>query len=83
MKNSMLKVNSLIGLFLIFIICSEELEAQVSSSWPQFRGHNSSGLADESAKPPVQFGPNQNVLWKVELPEGHSLHLVSGATIFF
>lgn len=36
-------------------------------SWPQFRGPNASGVAAE-AKPPAKFGPEENVLWKVELP---------------
>jgi outer membrane protein assembly factor BamB len=31
--------------------------------WPQFRGPNSSGIGD--GKPPVEFGPNQNVLGKL------------------
>ena len=78
----MLKVNFLLGLFLIFITCSGELEAQVSSTWPHFRGLNSSGLADENAKPPVQFGPNQNFLWKVALPIGHSSPCIWGNNIF-
>ncbi len=30
--------------------------------WPQFRGPNSSGLGE--GRPPVHFGPDQNVLWK-------------------
>ena len=76
-----LKVNSLIVFTLIFYTYSGELEAR-DSTWPQFRGINSSGLADESAKPPVQFGPNQNLLWKVELPVGHSSPCIWGDNIF-
>src|SRR5260370_22926158 len=30
--------------------------------WPQFRGPNSSGLG--CGKPPLHFGPGQNVQWK-------------------
>jgi outer membrane protein assembly factor BamB len=67
----MLKLNFLIVFFLIFLTYSGELEAQ-DTTWPQFRGINSSGLADDNAKPPVQFGPSQNLLWKVALPVGHS-----------
>jgi outer membrane protein assembly factor BamB len=40
-------------------------------SWPQFRGPNSSGVA-ETAKPPVEFGPNTNLLWKTAVPSGVS-----------
>lgn len=76
-----LKVNSLIVCALIFLVYSVELKAQ-DTTWPQFRGHNSSGLADENAKPPVQFGPDQNLLWKILLPEGHSSPCIWGDNIF-
>src|SRR5205809_8095137 len=35
---------------------------------PQFRGPNSSGIGD--GKPPVKFGPSQNVLWKTAVGAG-------------
>ena len=76
-----LKVGSLTILFLIYLSCVGELEAQ-DASWPQFRGINSSGLADEIAKPPVQFGPSQNLLWKVALPIGHSSPCIWDDNIF-
>ena len=78
---NILKVNSLIILFLIFFSCMRELEAQ-NTTWPQFRGLNSSGLADDSAKPPVQFGPSQNLLWKIALPVGHSSPCIWDDNIF-
>ena len=78
---NIVKVNSLIILFLILLSCSGELETQ-DTIWPQFRGLNSSGLADNNAKPPVQFGPNQNLLWKVALPVGHSSPCIWADNIF-
>jgi outer membrane protein assembly factor BamB len=39
--------------------------------WPQFRGSNGSGVS-ESAKPPVEFGPGTNQLWKIPVPSGMS-----------
>lgn len=66
-----LKIVSLNILFLIFLSCAGKLETQ-DKTWPQFRGLNSSGLADKSANPPVQFGLHQNLQWKVDLPVGHS-----------
>ena len=39
--------------------------------WPQFRGPNASGIS-ESARPPVEFGPGTNQLWKVSVPSGMS-----------
>jgi outer membrane protein assembly factor BamB len=32
--------------------------------------------------PPVNFGPIQNVIWKVSLPEGHSSPCIWGDNIF-
>lgn len=50
-------------------------------SWPQFRGPNSSGVA-ETAKPPVEFGPNTNLLWKIAVPSGVSSPCLWGDHIF-
>jgi len=48
--------------------------------WPQFRGLNSSGIG--TGKPPVQFGPDQNVLWKVAVGPGLSSPIVWNGRIF-
>jgi outer membrane protein assembly factor BamB len=45
--------------------------------WPQFRGPNGSGVADDQ-KPPVEFGPDKNVKWKVAVPSGLSSPVVAG-----
>lgn len=52
------------------------------SNWPQFRGPNSSGLGAEGQNPPVEFGPEQNLLWKISLPRGHSSPCIRGDKIF-
>ncbi len=46
-------------------------------AWPQFRGPGGSGLADDQ-KPPVEFGPDKNVKWKVAVPSGSSSPVVAG-----
>ena len=51
-----------------------------TTSWPQFRGPNSSGIG--AGKPPVQFGPDQNVLWKTPLGPGLSSPVIWGSRIF-
>lgn len=51
------------------------------ANWPRFRGPAGSGVAD-SEKPPVEFGPERNVLWKVSAPSGASSPCVWGARIF-
>src|SRR5262245_6209214 len=48
--------------------------------WPQFRGPNSSGLGD--ATPPVHFGPDQNVRWKVAVGPGLSSPVIWEDRIF-
>jgi outer membrane protein assembly factor BamB len=45
--------------------------------WPQFRGPGGSGVAD-GQKPPVEFGPDSNVKWKVPAPSGLSSPVVAG-----
>ena len=45
--------------------------------WPQFRGPNGSGVA-ENQKPPIHFGPDKNVKWKVKTPSGFSSPIVAG-----
>lgn len=47
------------------------------SAWPQFRGPNGSGVAD-GQKPPVEFGPDKNLKWKVAVPSGMSSPIVAG-----
>ena len=50
-------------------------------SWPQFRGDNSAGVS-ESDKPPIEFGPETNLLWKIEIPAGLSSPCIWGDRIF-
>ncbi|MBI3207388.1 MAG: PQQ-binding-like beta-propeller repeat protein [Candidatus Solibacter usitatus] len=52
-----------------------------SKDWLQFRGPNSSGIADETNLPD-EFGPSKNVVWKTALPPGHSSPIVVGDRIF-
>jgi outer membrane protein assembly factor BamB len=59
------------------IVCAGAALAQ----WPQFRGPNGSGVS-ESARLPVHFGRGENVLWRTELPAGHSSPIVMGDRIF-
>src|SRR5258707_2934550 len=51
-----------------------------AADWPQFRGPNSTGIGD--GKPPVEFGPNQNVLWKTAVGSGLSSPVIVKGRIF-
>src|SRR4249920_1086349 len=54
--------------------------ADESLAWPRFRGPNGSGVA-EGQKPPVEFGPDKNVKWKVPAPSGLSSPIVAGENL--
>ncbi|HEY4262005.1 MAG TPA: pyrrolo-quinoline quinone, partial [Schlesneria sp.] len=56
-------------------VCS--IGAAEVPEWPQFRGPNGSGIAAD-AKPPVSFGPEKNVKWKVPVASGASSPVVVG-----
>ena len=56
-------------------ICFAEVD------WPQFRGPNGSGIA-RASKPPVEFGPNKNVKWKVAVPPGASSPVIAADKLF-
>lgn len=50
-------------------------------NWPQWRGPNGDGSAD--ARPPLEWGPEKNVAWKVELPgHGSSTPVVWDGKVF-
>ena len=48
-----------------------------AQSWSQFRGPGGSGVA-HGQKPPVEFGPDKNLKWKVPAPGGLSSPIVAG-----
>src|SRR6185369_12723338 len=52
------------------------------ADWPQLRGPNSAGLCPSCNQMPAGFGPQKNVLWKTELPEGKSSPILVGDRIF-
>ncbi len=51
------------------------------ASWSRFRGPNGTGIA-ESGELPAAIGPKQNVIWRKELPTGHSSPILSAEHIF-
>lgn len=53
----------------------------VRADWKQFRGPNGAGVASD-ANPPTEFGPENNLLWRLEIQSGHSSPIVSGDLIF-
>ncbi|MBY0525394.1 MAG: PQQ-binding-like beta-propeller repeat protein [Gemmataceae bacterium] len=51
-------------------------------SWPQFRGINGAAVAAGDHRYPAEIGPDQNVLWKIAVPSGHSSPVVWGDRLF-
>ncbi len=69
-------IRSACALALSAILCAPTLAAD----WQQFRGPRGSGVADDQ-KPPVKFGPKENLAWKVPVPAGASSPIVVGDKI--
>jgi len=52
-----------------------------AGDWPQFRGPDGQGVSNDRGLP-TQFGPQKNVIWKIDLPPGHSSPVLAGSRIF-
>lgn len=70
------------GLFGFAVLGSVAAEVR-AADWPRFRGPNGSGVAGDAAATPVEFGPDRNRAWHVELPgDGVSSPIVVGDRVF-
>src|SRR6266545_7194798 len=70
-------------IFLVVVALSSSLRAAENSGnlwWPQFRGPNSSGIG--AGKPPIHFGPGQNVQWKTAVGAGLSSPIIWAERVF-
>jgi len=54
----------------------------MASEWSRFRGPNGTGVDPSESALPVRFGPGENVLWKTELPPGHSSPILTDDRLF-
>ena len=68
-------MRSPVALFILGLATTIGMSAEKALEWPRFRGPNGSGVA-ESAKPPVEFGPDKNLKWKVPVPSGLSSPII-------
>ena len=66
---------------LLAALCFATGAPAASNGWPQFRGPNGGGTSP-AAKPPVEIGPNEGVLWKVEVPWSPSSPILWEARLF-
>lgn len=69
---------------LITIVLSATLAggAFAQDQWNQFRGPGARGMGVGSASLPVRFGPDENCLWRCEIPGGHSSPCLWGDRVF-
>lgn len=65
----------------IWLCCISSVTAGAAPAWPQFRGPNCQGVAD-GEKPPIEFGAESNLVWKVAVPSGGSSPCVWGERVF-
>jgi len=64
-SRSIAAVLAAIGLLAISLV------AAAPPDWSRFRGPNGSGIST-ATNIPTEFGPGKNLLWRLELPKGHS-----------
>ena len=65
----------------LFLLCFGSPSFAADSNWPQWRGPDGSGTAATDAVV-TQWGPNQNVKWRIELPEPGNTDRVGGPRVF-
>src|SRR5881394_3638525 len=70
-------MKGLIALVTVGLFAAIGLSADKPLTWSRFRGPGGSGVADDQT-PPVEFGPDKNVKWKVPAPSGLSSPVVAG-----
>jgi outer membrane protein assembly factor BamB len=58
------------GMFIFTHLKAQEL------AWSQFRGQNGCGQSSEESTPPIEFGEDSKIKWKVEIPEGSSSPII-------
>jgi len=72
-------MRALITLLSVGLLAAAAVGAELGRPlvWPQFRGPGGSGVA-EGQKPPIAFGPDKNVKWKIQVPSGSSSPIIVG-----
>lgn len=71
-------------LCIVIMLTANVITAQQTlkfEDWNQFRGPNGSGISETSGLP-AEFGPDKNVIWKIDLPTGYSSPILSDEFIF-
>jgi len=67
---------------LLLAFLTLQLSTARGEGWPQFRGPNGSGHAADKHPLPADLADAKNLVWKVELPSGHSSPIVQGDRVY-
>ncbi|HTM34016.1 MAG TPA: PQQ-binding-like beta-propeller repeat protein [Vicinamibacterales bacterium] len=70
-----------IAVLLASVTAGGTLTAADMPDWSRFRGPNGSGIST-ATRVPVEFGPGKNLLWRLDLPQGHSSPILLGNRIY-
>jgi len=70
-----------IGTAFVLLLAGVAADTPDPEGWSRFRGPNGSGVST-STRLPAEFGPTTNVVWKTELPFGHSSPALTRERIF-
>ncbi len=71
------------ALIVAFLLMYSASTTQASEHiWPQFRGPGGLGIAPDDQTYPVELDISRNLLWKIEVPRGHSSPCIWEARIF-
>jgi outer membrane protein assembly factor BamB len=82
MSMSRLLAVLLSGILLLAVSPSVEAGSEAEAHWPRWRGPESTGVAPD-AHPPVEFGEDLNLDWKLAVPgEGSSTPVIWGDRLF-
>ena len=68
-------------IILLVALLVSPLTIIAADEWSQFRGPNGTGVSETKGLP-SEFGPTKNVVWKTELPSGHSSPVLTRDRIF-
>jgi outer membrane protein assembly factor BamB len=74
-------VRGLVATAFLLLFVSLAADTPDPGGWSRFRGPNGSGVST-STRLPTEFGPDTNVVWKTELPFGHSSPALTRERIF-
>ena len=68
-------------MLLASVTAAGPLTAADMPDWSRFRGPNGSGIST-ATRVPVEFGPGKNLLWRLDMPQGHSSPILLGNRIY-